>query len=97
MADPAVCCFLTKSLCAEGGRLGLPELRQRIGLSAQQLDETLSAAGPQRFVVLRDGGGGGGVLATSPVRVCVRKECGGCERLHLCKLHLMGRCYRGAR
>ncbi|NXE76581.1 PAR12 polymerase, partial [Cochlearius cochlearius] len=96
MSDPAVCCFLTKTLCAHGGRLGLTELQQHIGLSAQQLEETLSAAGPQRFLVLRDGGGEG-VLAVSPVRLCVRKQCGGCERLHLCKLHLMGKCHAGHR
>ncbi|XP_010573596.1 protein mono-ADP-ribosyltransferase PARP12 [Haliaeetus albicilla] len=96
MSDPAVCCFLTKTLCAHGGRLGLPELRGCVGLSAQQLEETLSAAGPQRFLVLRDGGGAE-VLAVSAVRTCVRKECGGCERLHLCKLHLMGRCNLGPR
>ncbi|NXG71942.1 PAR12 polymerase, partial [Baryphthengus martii] len=95
MSDPAVCCFLTKTLCAHGGQLGLPELRQHIALSAQQLEETLSAAGPQRFLVLRDGGGR--VLAVSAVRICVRKECGGCERLHLCKLHLMGKCNLGSR
>ncbi|NXS75142.1 PAR12 polymerase, partial [Pandion haliaetus] len=98
MSDPAVCCFLTKTLCAHGGRLGLPELREHIGLSVQQLEETLSAVGPQRFLVLRDdGGGGAGVLAVSTVRICVRKECGGCDRLHLCKLHLMGRCNLGPR
>ncbi|XP_042651399.1 zinc finger CCCH-type antiviral protein 1 isoform X2 [Tyto alba] len=96
MSDPAVCCFLTKTLCAYGGQLGLPELRRHIGLSAQQLEQTLSAAGPQRFLVLRDGDRAR-VLALSAVRLCVRKECGGCERLHLCKLHLMGRCNLGPR
>ncbi|NXC75778.1 PAR12 polymerase, partial [Anhinga anhinga] len=90
MSDPAVCCFLTKTLCAQGGRLALPELREHIGLSEQQLEETLSAAGPQRFLVRRDGGGAE-VLALSAVRLCVRRECRGCERLHLCKLHLMGK------
>ncbi|KAM6383440.1 protein mono-ADP-ribosyltransferase PARP12-like isoform 1-T1 [Alca torda] len=95
MSDPAVCCFLTKTLCAQGGRLGLPEFQQLVGLSAQQLGETLSAAGPQRFLVVRDGGPS--VLAVSGVRVCVRKECGGCERLHLCKAHLMGKCGLGSR
>ncbi|NXT21984.1 PAR12 polymerase, partial [Syrrhaptes paradoxus] len=94
MSDPAVCCYLTKTLCAQGGRLGLPELQQHVGLSVQQLQETLAAAGPQRFLVLRDGSG---VVATSAVQVCVRKECGGCERLHLCKLHLIGRCHLGPR
>ncbi|XP_025946704.1 zinc finger CCCH-type antiviral protein 1-like isoform X2 [Apteryx rowi] len=100
MSDPAVCGFLTKTLCAQGGRLGLAELQQHIGLSAQQLEQTLAAAGPERFLVLRRGdaaSAAAGVLALSAVRVCVRKECGGCERLHLCKLHLMGRCNLGAR
>ncbi|XP_064317640.1 zinc finger CCCH-type antiviral protein 1 isoform X1 [Phalacrocorax carbo] len=96
MSDPVVCCFLTKTLCAQGGRLGLPELREHIGLSAQQLEETLSAAGPQRFLVLRDGGEPE-VLAVSGVRLCLRRECKGCERLHFCKLHLMGRCNLGPR
>uniref|UniRef100_A0A8C4XS41 PAR12 polymerase n=1 Tax=Falco tinnunculus TaxID=100819 RepID=A0A8C4XS41_FALTI len=97
MSDPAVCCFLTKVLCAHGGRLTLPQLRQHIDLSAQELERTLSAAGPHRFLMPQDGGGGGGVLAVSAVRLCVRKECAGCDRLHLCKLHLMGRCNLGPR
>ncbi|NXI73093.1 PAR12 polymerase, partial [Anseranas semipalmata] len=97
MSDPAVCCFLTKTLCAQGGRLGLPELQQHIDLSEQQLLGTLLAAGPRRFVVTKDGGRPAEVLAVSDVRVCVRKECEGCDRLHLCKLHLMGRCNLGPR
>ncbi|XP_061863091.1 zinc finger CCCH-type antiviral protein 1 isoform X2 [Colius striatus] len=91
MNDPTVCSFLTRTLCAHGGRLGLPELQQHIGLSAQQLKETLVAAGPQRFLVLRLGDSED-VLALSAVRICVRKECVGCERLHLCKSYLMGKC-----
>ncbi|XP_050179258.1 zinc finger CCCH-type antiviral protein 1-like isoform X4 [Myiozetetes cayanensis] len=93
MSDPAVCCFLTRALCAQGGRLGLPELQQHAGLSAPQLAETLAAAGPRRFLMLR---GGAEVLAVSDVRVCPRRECGGgCERLHLCKQNLMGKCHLG--
>ncbi|XP_018775269.2 zinc finger CCCH-type antiviral protein 1-like isoform X1 [Serinus canaria] len=92
MCDPAVSSFLTQTLCAHGGRLGLRELQENIGLSALQLENTLSAAGPRRFLVLE---GGQVVLAVTDVRVCVRKECDGCERLHLCKLHLMGRCHLG--
>ncbi|NXP22190.1 PAR12 polymerase, partial [Scytalopus superciliaris] len=92
MSDPAVCCLLTKALCARGGRLALPELQRLVGLSAAQLAETLAAAGTRRFLLLR---GGAEVLAVSDVRVCVRRECGGCERLHLCKQHLMGRCRLG--
>ncbi|XP_059701769.1 zinc finger CCCH-type antiviral protein 1-like isoform X34 [Haemorhous mexicanus] len=92
MCDPAVSSFLTQTLCAHGGRMGLRELQENIGLSALQLENTLSAAGPRRFLVLE---GGQVVLAVTDVRVCVRKECDGCERLHLCKLHLMGRCHLG--
>uniref|UniRef100_A0A8C3K2D5 Uncharacterized protein n=1 Tax=Calidris pygmaea TaxID=425635 RepID=A0A8C3K2D5_9CHAR len=98
MADPAVCCFLTKTLCGQGGRLGLPEFQRLVGLSPQQLEETLSAAGPQRFLVVRGGGGDHpSVLAVSGVRVCPRKDCEGCERLHLCKGHLLGKCGLGSR
>ncbi|XP_030317296.1 zinc finger CCCH-type antiviral protein 1 isoform X2 [Calypte anna] len=97
MSDPAVVCFITKTLCAQGGRMKLSELQQQIGLSAQQLEETLSAAGPQRFLVLRGSVDDVGVLAVSDVRLCILKECGGCERLHLCKLNLMGRCNQGSR
>ncbi|NWW21888.1 PAR12 polymerase, partial [Falcunculus frontatus] len=94
MSDPAVSSFLTQTLCAHGGRLGLRELQEYIGLSASQLQDTLAVAGPRRFLVVE---GGTEVLAVTDVRVCVRKECDGCERLHLCKLHLMGRCYLGPR
>ncbi|NWS98729.1 PAR12 polymerase, partial [Mionectes macconnelli] len=91
MSDPAVCSFLTSTLCAQGGRLALPELQQHAGLSAPQLAETLAAAGPRRFLMVRDGAE---VLALSDVRVCPRRECGGdCGRLHLCKQNLMGRCH----
>ncbi|KAM7056898.1 protein mono-ADP-ribosyltransferase PARP12-like isoform 3-T3 [Acridotheres tristis] len=92
MCDPAVCSFLTQTLCAHGGRLGLRELQENVGLSALQLENTLSAAGPRRFLKV---GSGPVVLAVTDVRVCVRKFCSGCERLHLCKLHLMGRCHQG--
>ncbi|XP_068859536.1 protein mono-ADP-ribosyltransferase PARP12-like isoform X1 [Aphelocoma coerulescens] len=90
MNDPAVFSFLSQTLCSHGGRLGLRELQEYVGLSAPQLQDTLSAAGPRRFLVVE---GGTEVLAVTDVRVCVRKECHGCERLHLCKLHLMGRCH----
>uniref|UniRef100_A0A8C3TIR9 Poly [ADP-ribose] polymerase 12 n=1 Tax=Catharus ustulatus TaxID=91951 RepID=A0A8C3TIR9_CATUS len=92
MCDPAVCSFLTQTLCAHGGRLQLSELQENVGLSELQLEKTLSAAGPRRFLKV---GSGPVVLAVTDVRVCVRKVCVGCERLHLCKLHLMGRCNQG--
>ncbi|NXR51325.1 PAR12 polymerase, partial [Hippolais icterina] len=92
MCDPAVSSFLTQTLCAHGGKLKLQELEETIGLSAPQLQDTLWAAGPRRFLVVETGPV---VVAVTDVRVCVLKECAGCERLHLCKLHLMGRCHMG--
>uniref|UniRef100_A0A8C8REU9 Poly [ADP-ribose] polymerase 12 n=1 Tax=Pelusios castaneus TaxID=367368 RepID=A0A8C8REU9_9SAUR len=96
MSDPAVCCFLTKILCSHGGRLQASEIPQHVGLPAQQLEQILQDVGHQRFLVHTEGGARW-VLAVSPLRLCVRKECTGCERLHLCKLNLMGRCNFGVR
>ncbi|XP_006031847.1 poly [ADP-ribose] polymerase 12 isoform X1 [Alligator sinensis] len=83
--------FLTKTLCAHGGSLDLRELPQHVELPESQLGRIVGDAGPGRFL-LQQAGGTCQVLAVTPLRLCVRKECKGCERLHLCKLHLMGRC-----
>lgn len=94
MCDPAVSSFLTQTLCAHGGRMRLRELEEIVGLPAPQLQDTLWAAGPRRFLVVERLPV---VVAVTDVRVCVLKECDGCERLHLCKLHLMDRCHLGPR
>ncbi|EHB04414.1 Zinc finger CCCH-type antiviral protein 1 [Heterocephalus glaber] len=96
MADPTVCCFVTKILCAHGGRLSLDALLEKIELSEAQLLEVLKEAGPDRFVVLETGGRAGvtrSVVATTRARVCRRKFCerSSCDNLHLCKLNLLGR------
>ncbi|XP_063164401.1 zinc finger CCCH-type antiviral protein 1-like isoform X2 [Candoia aspera] len=91
MADPAVCSYVAKVLCSRGGRARLDELPQEVGLSPTQLRQVLEDAGPARFLVRRQGGVAW-VLAASAVRLCVRQACGDCERLHLCKLNLRGRC-----
>lgn len=97
MADPGVCSFITKILCAHGGRLALDALLQEIGLPKAQLCHELEAAGRERFVVLETGGKDGvscSVVATTPVRICRRKRCEGpCGKLHLCKLNVLGRCH----
>lgn len=97
MADPEVCSFITKVLCAHGGRMTLDALLDEIALSEAQLCEVLKAAGPNRFVLLETGGRTGvtrSVVATTGARVCRRKFCPkGCENLHLCKLNLLGRCH----
>lgn len=97
MADPGVCCFITKILCAHGGRMALEELLHEMQLSEEQLCEVLEEAGPDRFVVLEMGGKEGvtrSVVATTRARVCRRKYCNKpCGNLHLCKLNLLGRCH----
>ncbi|CAK6434375.1 unnamed protein product [Pipistrellus nathusii] len=97
MADPEVCSFITKILCARGGRLALDALLGEIALSEAQLCEVLEAAGPGRFVLLEAGGPAGvtrSVVATTAARVCRRKFCRqDCGHLHLCKLNLLGRCH----
>ncbi|XP_023568636.1 zinc finger CCCH-type antiviral protein 1 isoform X2 [Octodon degus] len=97
MADPTVCCFITKILCAHGGRLSLEALLGKIELSEAQLLEVLKDAGPDRFLVLETGDRAGvtrSVVATTRARVCRRKFCDRpCENLHLCKLNLLGRCH----
>ncbi|KAJ6668489.1 hypothetical protein lerEdw1_011971 [Lerista edwardsae] len=95
MADPVVCGFLTKVLCSRGGCVEAREILQHVALSEQQLRQILEDAGQERFVLHREGGSTW-VLAVSSVRVCIRKTCGGgCDRLHLCKSNLMGRCRFG--
>ncbi|XP_067387027.1 protein mono-ADP-ribosyltransferase PARP12-like isoform X2 [Emydura macquarii macquarii] len=96
MSDPAVCSFITKVLCAHGGRLERGRIPEHVGLPAPQLEQILADVGPRRFLG-HGQGGSGWVLAVCALRLCVRKECAGCERLHLCKLNLMGRCNFGAR
>uniref|UniRef100_A0A8C8TIR2 Zinc finger CCCH-type antiviral protein 1 n=1 Tax=Peromyscus maniculatus bairdii TaxID=230844 RepID=A0A8C8TIR2_PERMB len=97
MADPGVCCFITKILCAHGGRMTLEELLGEIALPEAQLYELLESAGPDRFVLLEIGGQAGiirSVVATTRARVCRRKFCQRpCDSLHLCKLNLLGRCH----
>ncbi|XP_036904998.1 zinc finger CCCH-type antiviral protein 1 [Sturnira hondurensis] len=96
MADPSVCSFISKILCAHGGRMALAALLDEIKLSEAQLCEVLEAAGPNHFLVLETGDRVGvtrSVVATTLARVCRRKYCKGCENLHLCKLNLLGRCH----
>ncbi|XP_034993495.2 zinc finger CCCH-type antiviral protein 1 isoform X1 [Zootoca vivipara] len=96
MSDAAVCSFITKILCSEGGGcLGFSELPSLSGLSDHQLEEILQGAGKETFLVVpRDSERQ--VLAVSPVRLCSRNSCGGCERLHICKNYTKGRCFRPA-
>ncbi|XP_049638878.1 zinc finger CCCH-type antiviral protein 1 [Suncus etruscus] len=96
MADSEVCAFITKVLCAHGGRLPLARLLDQVQLPEAQLREVLRAAGPERFVLLETGEPDGvtqAVLAAARVRICRRKTCHQpCGNLHLCKQNLLERC-----
>uniref|UniRef100_A0ACB8EBJ2 Uncharacterized protein n=1 Tax=Sphaerodactylus townsendi TaxID=933632 RepID=A0ACB8EBJ2_9SAUR len=91
MADPAVCAFLAKVLCAQGGRLELAQLPRHVaGLPEQQLRQIVQEGAPERFLLAGDPPGV--VVVATAVRLCPQRECAGCDRLHLCKLNLLGRC-----
>lgn len=49
--EATVRAFLTKVLCAHGGRLLLPELRAHVELSEPGLRAVLRRAGPERFLL----------------------------------------------
>ena len=51
MAEPTVCSFLTKVLCAHGGRMFLQDLRGHVELSEARLRDVLCQAGPDRFLL----------------------------------------------
>ncbi|KAM5205094.1 zinc finger CCCH-type antiviral protein 1-like isoform 1-T1 [Hipposideros larvatus] len=51
MAEPTVCSFLTKVLCAHGGRMFLQDLRAHVELSEAKLLDVLRQAGPDRFLL----------------------------------------------
>ncbi|GAB5568823.1 zinc finger CCCH-type antiviral protein 1-like [Prionailurus iriomotensis] len=51
MAEPTVCSFLTKVLCANGGRMFLRDLRGHVELSEARLRDVLRQAGPDRFLL----------------------------------------------
>lgn len=101
MADAEVCTFITKVLCAHGGRLAVPQLLQDVKLPETQLRQLMQAAGPDRFLLLDISDPSGVteyVVATARVRVCRRKVCHRpCGNLHLCKLNLLHRCHYSER
>ncbi|KAM6168221.1 zinc finger CCCH-type antiviral protein 1-like [Erethizon dorsatum] len=100
MAEPTVCSFLTKVLCAHGGRMLLQDLRGHVELSPARLGDVLQRAGPERFLlqdVEAEAGGAGAcrVVAVSSARLCARYqrgECQGCNQLHFCRRHMLGKC-----
>lgn len=96
MSDPAVCSFITKILCSNGGCMDYKTIPQYLDLSEQQLQQILQDSGKERFLVDREGNSCQ-VLAVSPVRLCLRHECVGCERLHVCKNYIKSKCYRPTR
>ncbi|XP_004462193.1 zinc finger CCCH-type antiviral protein 1-like isoform X1 [Dasypus novemcinctus] len=96
MADPTVCSFLTKVLCANGGRMFLQDLRGNVELSEAKLQDVLRKAGPDRFlmqeVYMKEGlwddeaeaaagaSGGGGTTAWRVVAVSSVRLCARYQR-----------------
>ncbi|XP_029088809.1 zinc finger CCCH-type antiviral protein 1-like isoform X2 [Monodon monoceros] len=96
MAEPTVCSFLTKVLCAHGGRMFLQDLRGHVELSEARLRDVLRQAGPDRFLlqevevredpwdaeaeVAAGAGGGGGPSAWRVVAVSSARLCARYQR-----------------
>ncbi|XP_029455646.1 uncharacterized protein LOC115090552 isoform X2 [Rhinatrema bivittatum] len=97
MTDPAVAAYLTKVLCARGGRLPLLEIPQHLDLSPAQITALLLEE-QSRFLLLeadQDGVEEALVLPLTTVQLCnryLRDECEACDRLHLCRFFILGRC-----
>ncbi|XP_030071155.1 zinc finger CCCH-type antiviral protein 1 isoform X2 [Microcaecilia unicolor] len=99
MSDPVVAAYLTKLLCANGGCLPLLDIPKHLALSPVQISALL-AEEQSRFLLLEPGEDRVDealVLPLSPVRVCIgylrqQDECQGCDRLHLCRFFVLGKC-----
>ncbi|XP_062839665.1 zinc finger CCCH-type antiviral protein 1 isoform X1 [Anolis carolinensis] len=95
MTDPVVCSFITKILCSMGGSSSYQEILPLLGLPDHQLRQILEESGKERFLV-NEQGTSLQVLAISPMRLCLKNECDGCEHLHICKNYLKKKCFRPA-
>ncbi|XP_069820321.1 zinc finger CCCH-type antiviral protein 1-like [Dendropsophus ebraccatus] len=95
MSDPTVSRFLTQVLCSQGGQLHRDLLADFLELPIEQIEEILQDE-PQKFPVV-----GELVLARSPVRICAKylkyEEEEECDKLHLCRHYLRGKCRQGRR
>uniref|UniRef100_A0A8C5PLM9 Poly [ADP-ribose] polymerase n=1 Tax=Leptobrachium leishanense TaxID=445787 RepID=A0A8C5PLM9_9ANUR len=92
MSDPAVTAFLTKLLCANGGRLPRAQLTQYLELPQEQIDQILQEES-ERFPQA-----GELILAHCPIRICPeyirgKEDKDDCGKLHLCCSHLRGTCW----
>ncbi|XP_056373923.1 zinc finger CCCH-type antiviral protein 1-like isoform X1 [Hyla sarda] len=96
MSDPTVTAFLTKVLCKHGGRLPSDLLSGFCELSTEQIKQILQEE-PQKFPQV-----GELVLARSSMKICTKylkneEEEEECDKLHLCRHYLQGKCWPGRR
>ncbi|MEE6477939.1 hypothetical protein FKM82_011678 [Ascaphus truei] len=83
-------------LCSSGGSMELGQLGRSLGLNAQQVEQLVEAE-KGRSLMLHVQEEARVAVSRSAVRVCTDREqkCGGtCERLHLCRYHVLGSCSR---
>ncbi|KAM8974741.1 zinc finger CCCH-type antiviral protein 1-like [Pelodytes ibericus] len=93
MSDPAITAFLTKLLCANGGRLLRYQLAQHVDLPPEQIEQILQDEA-RRFPQCGDL-----LLARSSLRICPRYRRGEeeeeeCDQLHLCAFYMRGKCWK---
>ncbi|XP_066446909.1 protein mono-ADP-ribosyltransferase PARP12-like isoform X2 [Eleutherodactylus coqui] len=95
MSDPTVIAFLTKLLCKHGGRLPRDVLPELMELPADEIDQILQDE-PQKFLQV-----GGLILAWTAARICTKylnnEPEEDCDKLHLCRHYLQGRCWPNRR
>uniref|UniRef100_A0A1B8Y217 Poly [ADP-ribose] polymerase n=1 Tax=Xenopus tropicalis TaxID=8364 RepID=A0A1B8Y217_XENTR len=92
MSDPRVSSYLTSLLCNHEGRLRRSQLGDLLQLPPEQIEQILQEE-PHRFSVSGDL-----VLARTAMRICPdylkqKEEEKECDKLHLCRLYLQGKCW----
>ncbi|ELK13814.1 Zinc finger CCCH-type antiviral protein 1-like protein [Pteropus alecto] len=85
MAEPTVCSFLTKVLCAHGGRMLLQDLRAHVELSEARLRAVLRQAGPDRFLLQEVGVQEGHCGGRAAIR-CGEAKCSHLQTRSTCTL-----------
>ncbi|XP_075458596.1 protein mono-ADP-ribosyltransferase PARP12-like isoform X2 [Ascaphus truei] len=83
-------------LCSSGGSMELGQLGRSLGLDAQQVEKLVEEENG-RSLMLHVQEEARVAVSRSAVRVCTdrKQKCGGtCERLHLCRYHVLGSCSR---
>ncbi|XP_069484823.1 protein mono-ADP-ribosyltransferase PARP12-like [Ambystoma mexicanum] len=90
MSDPSITAFLVQLLCEQGGCLTVSAIQKYLRLPPAQIGCILQEESSS-FVLLEPTSV---VMPLSPVRLCTKERCQGCQRLHICRFVVLGKCLR---